>query len=65
MSEAKATMKMKRALASTIRKELGSDTNRRFLGRMQAFKLEAEIPDRLSTLLRSLDRAERMKSSRN
>ena len=51
----KANMKRERALPDVIRKELGSDTNRRFLARMPAFRPESGMPERLSRLLGELD----------
>ncbi len=46
-------------LSTLIAKELGSETNRRFLGRMPAFKAEQSLPDNLTTLLERLATAER------
>ncbi|WP_175556705.1 hypothetical protein [Aerobium aerolatum] len=46
-----------------IHQELTSETNRRFLNRMSAFKLERGLPDRLQDLLRQLDNAERKRWS--
>ena len=64
MTEEKAIMKRKGSLKDVIRNEIGSDTNRRFLGRMQAFKLDAEMPDQFKLLLGELDRRESARSSR-
>ena len=58
MSEEKADMRKERALTDLIRKELGSETNRRFLARVPAFRADAELPERLCALLGELDRAE-------
>ncbi len=46
-------------LSTLIAKELRSETNRRFLGRMPAFKAEQTIPDNLRALLERLENAER------
>ena len=51
------TMKQRQA-RDLIHQELTSETNRRFLNRMSAFKLERGLPDRLQDLLRQLDNAE-------
>ncbi|MEO3386877.1 hypothetical protein [Mesorhizobium sp. CAU 1741] len=64
MTEEKASMKRKGSLKDLVRKELGSDTNRRFLGRMKAFKLDGDIPDQFKSLLGELDQAENARSSR-
>jgi hypothetical protein len=58
MNTQKAEMKKERQVTDLIRNELASETNRRFLTRMNAFKLEAGVPDQLMLLLRELDRAE-------
>lgn len=58
MSEMKANMKREEGLDKLIRKQIGSESNRRFLSRMPAFKLDADVPDRLSALLGQLDAAE-------
>lgn len=47
-----------RGLPQMIRKELGAETNRRFLTRMPAFRLEGDVPDQLRALLQQLDQAE-------
>lgn len=52
------TMKQRQA-RDLIHQELTSETNRRFLNRMSAFKLERGLPDRLQDLLRQLDNAEK------
>lgn len=59
MSKEKADMKKEKALTDVIRKEMTSNTNRRFLARMPAFRPDAELPERLTMLLGKLDRAER------
>ena len=59
MSEEKADMKKERALTDVVRREMASDTNRRFLARMPVFRPEADLPERLTMLLGALDRAER------
>jgi hypothetical protein len=46
-----------RDLPDVIRKELGSETSRRFLGRMSAFKPQHTLPDHLIYLLGELDQA--------
>ncbi|SFJ24086.1 hypothetical protein SAMN03080618_02412 [Aquamicrobium aerolatum DSM 21857] len=56
------TMKQRQA-RDLIHQELTSETNRRFLNRMSAFKLERGLPDRLQDLLRQLDNAERKRWS--
>jgi len=45
-------------LSTTIAKELTSETNRRFLGRMPAFRAEPSIPESLRVLLERLETAE-------
>ncbi|MHB2267224.1 hypothetical protein [Aliihoeflea sp. PC F10.4] len=45
-------------LSTTIAKELTSETNRRFLGRMPAFKADTSIPESLRVLLERLESAE-------
>ena len=62
MTEEKADMKRKESLTNLVRNELGSDTNRRFLGRMQAFKLEVDMPEKFKALLGELERAESQRS---
>lgn len=52
------TMKQRQA-RDLIQQELTSETNRRFLNRMSAFRLEGGLPERLQDLLRQLDNAER------
>jgi hypothetical protein len=59
MSDEKANKKMDAALTDVIRKELASDTNRRFLKRMKAFRAEPELPSHLLDLLGALERTER------
>lgn len=46
-------------LSTVIAKELGSETNRRFLNRMPGFKAETTLPNQLRTLLERLDEAEK------
>ena len=46
------------ALSDLIRKELGSDGNRRLLARIPAFRADADLPERLLALLGELDAAE-------
>lgn len=58
MTEVKATGKGDRMLRDVIRRELGSETNRRFLKRMPAFRAECSLPDRIGALLGELDKAE-------
>jgi hypothetical protein len=52
-------------LSGMIRKELGRDTNRRFLGRMPAFKTDGDMPQQFRVLLGELDRAEQNVQSRS
>lgn len=59
MSEEYEDMNKDKSLTDVIRSEFGSSTNRRFLARMKAFKLEAEVPDQFRALLNRLDSAER------
>ena len=59
MSEENQKMNEDRPLTDVIRGELGSSTNRRFLARMKAFRLEADMPDQFGSLLARLDSAER------
>lgn len=58
MSNTKANLKREEALDELIRKEIASSNNRRFLTRMPAFKVDADMPERLSKLLAELDKAE-------
>lgn len=58
MSGTKANMKREGALDELIRKEIGSANNRRFLTRLPAFKVDADMPERLSELLAELEMAE-------
>lgn len=58
MSEENHQMKKEKGATQSIRNALGSDTNRRFLTRMNAFRLETDIPDRLTSLLLELERTE-------
>ena len=58
MTEMKANIHGKGGLAELIRNEIGSDTNRRFLSRMPAFRPVAELPRHLQTLLGDLNTAE-------
>ena len=51
------TMKQRQA-RDLIQQELTSETNRRFLNRMSAIRLEGGLPERLQDLLRQLDNAE-------
>ncbi|MBX9463831.1 MAG: hypothetical protein KL840_12895 [Aquamicrobium sp.] len=62
MSETKANTTREEALDQLIRKEIGSANNRRFLARMPAFKLDADMPDHFNDLLAELDRAENGRS---
>lgn len=45
-------------LAATIRRQIGSEANARFLRSMPAFRVDAELPTDLRDMLRELDRAE-------
>ena len=58
MKDVQSNSKGDKALREVIRKELGTETNRRFLSRMPAFRLERELPEALTSLLRELDSAE-------
>ena len=62
MSGMKANPKREDALDQLIRKEIGSANNRRLLGRMPAFKVDADMPDQFNDLLAELDRAENGRS---
>lgn len=62
MSGMKANTMREDALDQLIRKEIGSANNRRFLARMPAFKLDADMPDHFNDLLAELDRAENGRS---
>ncbi|MEO3997775.1 hypothetical protein [Mesorhizobium sp. CAU 1732] len=64
MSETKAKQMRERALTKVIRKEIGSDTNRRMLARIPAFKPTMDVPDEFVALLGELDRAERRNRGR-
>ncbi|RWM08855.1 MAG: hypothetical protein E5X80_02615 [Mesorhizobium sp.] len=46
------------ALANDIRREVGSEATKRFLRTLPAFRLEKEVPKRLTDLLDRLDEAE-------
>jgi hypothetical protein len=46
-------------LSTLIARELTSETNRRFLGRMPAFRAEPTMPEDFRRLLQRLDAAER------
>ncbi len=59
MSEEYEDMKKNRPLTDVIRREFGTNANRRFLARMSAFKPETEVPDQFRALLNRLDNAER------
>jgi hypothetical protein len=50
-------MERDKDLPELIRKELGTETNRRFLCRMSAFKPQQSLPDHLISLLGELDQA--------
>lgn len=54
-----AMPKTNRGTAGLIRQEIGSETNRRFLRSLPAFRLERQIPPRFQELLGRLDQAER------
>ena len=64
MTETKAGSNRRKALPELIRKEIGSETNRRFLARMPAFKPDTALPDELRLLLGELDRAEERAQAR-
>lgn len=42
-------------LSTLIAKELGRETNRRFLNRMPGFEVEQSVPEQLLALLERLD----------
>jgi len=46
-------------LSNLITRELGSDTNRRFLNRMPGLRAEQALPDNLRSLLDRLEDADR------
>lgn len=58
MNDTKAKMQNKDGLSAAIRQEISSDTNRRFLARMVAFRPVDDLPHRLDALLEELDKAE-------
>lgn len=58
MAATKVCINGRKALPELIRKEIGSETNRRFLARMPAFRPDGTLPDELQALLGELDRAE-------
>ena len=58
MWEKKAETRRDPRLPDVIRKEIGTEANRRHLARMPAFRPEREIPEKLLTLLGEIDRAE-------
>ena len=58
MAEQRPRTRQDKALPEVIRQELGSETNRRFLGGMTAFEADCRVPDRLLALLNELDRAD-------
>lgn len=64
MKDVTANGRSERALREIIRKELGSETNRRFLTRMSAFQPDREMPDNFGSLLGELDRAEQKRRAR-
>jgi hypothetical protein len=45
-------------LANDIRRQAGSEATKRFMRTLPAFRLEKEVPQRLSDLLDRLDSAE-------
>jgi hypothetical protein len=45
-------------LANDIRRQAGSEATKRFMRTLPAFRLEKEVPQRLSDLLDRLDNAE-------
>lgn len=58
MSKMKAGTRKEVALGETIRRELGSQSNRALLARLPAFKPDAELPETLVALLHDLERTE-------
>jgi hypothetical protein len=63
-NKSKANGRGEGRLREVIRKELGSENNRRFLSRIPTFRPDADTPDALLSLLGDLDRAERDRSAR-
>ncbi|WP_217577937.1 hypothetical protein [Mesorhizobium sp. GbtcB19] len=49
-------------LANDIRRQAGSEATKRFLRTLPAFRLEKEMPERLSDLLDRLDGADAKKT---
>ena len=58
MAELKARTGGRKALHELIQNEICSETNRRFLNRMPAFRPEAGIPPEFRKLLNEIDQAE-------
>jgi len=58
MAEVKAGTRGRKVLHELIQHEISSDTNRRFLNRMPAFRPEAGIPPEFRKLLNEIDQAE-------
>lgn len=58
MTDRKADMNGKRALPELIRRQIGSEMNRRFLARLPAFKPAGGAMDRFEALLGEIDAAE-------
>lgn len=58
MNHTKAMTSGKGGLPEMIRKELGADTNRRFLAKYQDFRPITETSEKFCNLLKQLDLAE-------
>ena len=59
MARSGTTTRTETELAQTIRRQIGTQTNRRHLSRLPAFALQREVPETLAGLLSELDTAER------
>lgn len=64
MTDTRASINGRKALPELIRNEIGSETNRRFLSRMPAFRPDGDLPDELRALLGELDQAEERAQAR-
>jgi hypothetical protein len=58
MPERELKMRPENGLEDLICQHIRSDVNRRFLGRMQAFRVDDSMPQKFRELLGELDRAE-------
>lgn len=59
MCARKRTEMREAELSNLITRELGSDTNRRFLNRIPGLRTEQSLPDNLRSLLERLEETER------